>query len=243
MIKLLTMGLLSLILLSSPNAHAQETSVSLSGGSIKVGNDTTACAAGNEGNIRYNTATNELEFCNGSAWQETATTSALSIPVCTGVTDHDDVGGTCSDGSIYAGLHYDPGNGGYFALYATDADQTTGSGVQWKTSSGINDLNPENEFYGQTNFDGLLSATTNFPAFETCSNLSRHGHTDWYLPSTFEVDVLFENQNLLTGFGEPRYWASNQTGVAGGARPNFATGSYESNTKTLSNHVHCVRRD
>jgi hypothetical protein len=38
-------------------------------GEAKVGNTGLACAAGTRGSIRYNTTSNVLEFCDGTAWQ------------------------------------------------------------------------------------------------------------------------------------------------------------------------------
>jgi len=69
-IKARVFGCLSFVLASifSFSAFSQETSGDFSGGSIKVGAESRACAPALEGSIRYNTTTNKIQFCNGSAW-------------------------------------------------------------------------------------------------------------------------------------------------------------------------------
>ena len=48
--------------------HAQETSGDFSGGSVEIGDDNRACSGATEGNVRYNAATNKMEFCNATSW-------------------------------------------------------------------------------------------------------------------------------------------------------------------------------
>ncbi|MCB9981388.1 MAG: hypothetical protein H6860_03205 [Rhodospirillales bacterium] len=53
----------------APTLYAQETSADFSGGSIKIGYDNQTCNASLEGAIRYDSSSNALEYCTGSAWQ------------------------------------------------------------------------------------------------------------------------------------------------------------------------------
>ncbi len=57
----------------SNQAMAQETSGDFSGGSIMVGPDTTACAPAIEGAIRYDSASKEHAFCDGTDWLKLVT--------------------------------------------------------------------------------------------------------------------------------------------------------------------------
>ncbi len=81
-------------------------------------------------------------------------------------------------------------------------------------------------------------------AVTTCNNLSRHGHTDWYLPSITELFYLFEHQDAITGFGSTNHWSSTEhQGTTSSFYVNFITGAQNTTSQSFSYSVRCVRRN
>ena len=202
-------------LFSAAPLTAQETSANFgSAGSITIGDDNRVCDTSNtEGSFRYNAAQKVIEYCNGTEWVENEGVATPLFTLCAGVSDHHDVGSACDDGSIYLALYYDQDLSQHIPLYATDSDQSTG--IQWKTSTGSNDISTDSSINGQDNHDNRSGSLANFPAFELCQNLTRHGHSDWYLPAEHEL-----RKGLFSGGSQDRvpgltlstndYWSSTE---------------------------------
>lgn len=108
------------------------------------------------------------------------------------------IGDTCTDGTIYAGLSLDDSE----KLYIMPTDQS--GSVNWKNvgtasfapvdmcSSGSTTC-----FTGAAN-TAFLTSTANFPsgthlAAEVCTGFSGAGNNDWFLPSIAELDVIYSN--------------------------------------------------
>lgn len=60
---------IALVFLLPSSVTAQETSGSFTEGSIKIGYDSRTCNGSLEGSLRYNSATNAVEVCDGLSWQ------------------------------------------------------------------------------------------------------------------------------------------------------------------------------
>lgn len=58
-----------MILTLSTLAAAQETSGNFQGGSVRIGYDSRTCDSTLAGSIRYNSATNTIQVCDGASWQ------------------------------------------------------------------------------------------------------------------------------------------------------------------------------
>ncbi len=196
-----------------PNSTwAQETSADFgASGSVQVGTDSRGCDTSNtEGNIRYNTTDDVIEYCNGTTWVSDGGSSA-GFSICSGPTDYTDIGAACTDGSLYGGLLYDNDLGYYVPVYFASSDESTG--IQWKSADGTDDVSVDSLTDGRINRDNLNSALSNFPAIEACDDATSHGHSDWYLPSQSELNLAYKIIDAgLGGFNSgSRYWASNET--------------------------------
>jgi len=87
-------------------------------------------------------------------------------------------------------------------MYVTDVNQSTG--IKWSTVE-------QNNSGACSDMDGLANQQwivanrnlNNYPAFQSCEKLDRHGHTDWYLPARQGElhDVLSPNSLVIGGFG------------------------------------------
>jgi hypothetical protein len=51
-----------------------------------------------------------------------------------------------------------------------------------------------------------------------CYSLSLNGYHDWYLPSFRELKLMYEEQEILGGFGNECYWSSTQSKNLDGTR-------------------------
>ena len=60
---------IALIMMLPLPAGAQETSGSFTEGSIKIGYDSRTCSSALEGSLRYSSAADCIEFCDGLSWQ------------------------------------------------------------------------------------------------------------------------------------------------------------------------------
>lgn len=93
------------------------------------------------------------------------------------------------------------------------------------TSSGIGT--------GQLNTNLILSGCSTRPiAASVCDNLVLNGYSDWYLPSTSELNLMYTNLRLnnLGNFQSlngtvPGYWSSTQTSANGAFSQLFWNGA------------------
>lgn len=210
--------------------NAQGTSADFSAGSVIIGGDATACGAGIEGAVRYSTS-NGIEFCDGSNW--TAAGGSCTVPSsCT------NVGDTCSDGSLFAGFMVYGTS--CEAIYITDVNQSTGR--QW-SSENIN-TGADDYIDGAVNQAWIVANETlsQYPAFETCENLTRHGYSDWYLPSKVEYDLIVTHKVAIGGFNSTDYWTSSEYNSSQGRDVDFLTWNSGSGSKSNSYDVRCIRR-
>jgi hypothetical protein len=146
-------------------------------------------------------------------------------------------GNSCSDGTKYAGDHP------YLAgvkMYVTTADQS--NGVTWGATG---NTGADSYINGYANTAWLAHNATigSYPAAQLCEELTASGHGDWYLPSEYELGVLYTNRAAIGGFGTGNYWSSTEATSGNARRKSFNTGSSSSTSKGTSYSVRCVRKD
>jgi photosystem II stability/assembly factor-like uncharacterized protein len=138
-----------------------------------------------------NDGTKEWFADSGSEWSG----NVIFTPASTPPTGCPSIGNTCSDGSKFAGDT---------DMYVTDVDQS--SGLTWSTEN--IDTGADSLTDGAANQAWIVANRTlsDYPAFELCENLSRHGHTDWYLPAKDELNVLYQS-----GITASIHWSSTES--------------------------------
>lgn len=197
---------------------------------------------------------------DGSASYQYASCSAPSGP-----TGCDNIGDTCSDGTIYAGLSPD----GNVPMYTTPADAS--SAAYWGTynfptgsTSNVTGRDNTADIYAHVqNGDGDNNPddgdTPN--AAVLCEELSAHGHSDWYLPARDELAVLYDNLvdqngdntpggplgstfgfNTSGSFPAGNYWSSSESNNYNARNQRFSDGYQYPNYKRNGLSVRCVRR-
>lgn len=224
------------------------------GGSIIPGFDSSPCSGSNEGAIRYNGATSCAEYCNGTAW--ICPTTTIASPPTTPPTNCPNIGDTCDDGSIYAGLTPD----GDVKMYTTPADAgqfSWNDGTNnWLDIATLTNCVAGTEITcdtGEAN-TALLAALGTSPspapyvAARHCDNLTAHGHSDWYLPARNELNILYTNRTTIGGFNLSGsfpagwYWSSSERNLNNSWSQSFSVGLQPSLDKLDGLSVRCVRR-
>ncbi|MDC0098736.1 DUF1566 domain-containing protein [Crocinitomicaceae bacterium] len=101
----------------------------------------------------------------------------------------------------------------------------------------------------QNTIDIEAGCTTIGTAADICENLVLAGYTDWFLPSTDELNLMYQNigqGNALGlgnvgGFANNAYWSSTEQGDATAWRKIFITGGMNWGAKNYTYPVRAVR--
>jgi hypothetical protein len=124
--------------------------------------------------------------------------------------------GEAYGGGYFAGYisHTADGNPTHALIVAPRATGATGSGytlttnLQWKTAA-TTTAGTTSPFDGAVNTAAMVTAGIgDHPAAEFCVNLSIGGHTDWYLPSRYELDIAYFNLKPGTQANDTN-WGAN----------------------------------
>ena len=200
----------------------------------------------------YNNDEKVMQYCNGTEWISVGS-SISNIP-----TNCDNIGDTCSDGTIYAGLSPD----GSIPMYTPPADQS--SAAYWGTDNFTTGAN--STVSGSTNSadvyahvlagDGDANPDNGFTpnAFVLCEELDAYGHDDWYLPAQDELGKLYDGLVDQDGDSTPggplgstfgfdtsgTYWSSYETSMV--RSKDFNNGTNYGEPKDSTNAVRCVRK-
>jgi hypothetical protein len=136
--------------------------------------------------------------------------------------------GEAYGGGFFAGYisHTADGNPTHALIVAPRATGATGSGYTLTTNPKWADetvdapahatlIGASSNFDGKANTDLMMSLIADstysagaFPAAQFCADLSTGGHTDWYLPARYELDIAYFNLKPGTG-GNDTNWGSN----------------------------------
>ncbi|MCB9026132.1 MAG: DUF1566 domain-containing protein [Bdellovibrionaceae bacterium] len=185
-----------------------------------------------------------------TVWSVTTAGSCVGSPA---------VGTLCADGTIYAGLSPD----GNTPMYTSrcDAGQTW-SGVACTGSRSLLTWNNgstswfatgvSNSVAGQSNSSALDVATdigSPYVGASYCESLNLNGHTDWYLPSIMEVNILYSGKGAIKNFNTSGtfYWSSTEYASSPaqyGSAQEFNAGSFGccGSQKNSGRYIRCVRK-
>ena len=175
----------------------------------------------------FNTTKNGTETYNGTSW--------------TGNTHY--IGEQYGGGIVF--FVYDNGQHGLIAA-ATDV----GSGIYWCNSYRYTGTAGDGVNAGSMNTTMIIAAqianspTTNFAA-RACADYSVTAggvvYGDWYLPSKYELNLLYLQKNVVGGFAADLYWSSTEIDNQYAWNQYFDIGYQNQGNKYVATHVRAIR--
>ena len=175
----------------------------------------------------YNTSKNGNETYNGTSW----------------VTNTHYIGENYGGGIVF--YVYDNGQHG---LIAATADQSTG--IRWYGGSNTNTRaradgvgaglkNTSIIIANQGPVDGNAFAATVCNEYSVTVGGVTYG--DWYLPSKYELNLLYLQKAVVGGFANYVYWSSSEYVASSAWAQYFYNGAQSSNDKYGTYYVRAVR--
>ena len=116
-------------------------------------------------------------------------------------------------------------NGGLNGLEAAPVDQS--NGVIWGCY-GVDIAGAYGTEVGTGNANTVAivngCSAPNFAA-KAAADYIYNGYSDWFLPSKDELDLLYQQRNVVGGFTSNSYWSSTENDVYGAWNKNFNNGA------------------
>jgi hypothetical protein len=142
--------------------------------------------------------------------------------------------------NIQGGIVFYVDNSGTGGLVAAPTDLSAVSwGCQGTSITGANGTSVGTGFQNTTDIDGQC-ATAGIAA-KLCLALNTGGYSDWYLPSTDELNLLYGQKATVGGFGGGSYWSSTQVSANNAYGKNFTSGIQTSILKNQTQNVRAIR--
>lgn len=136
-------------------------------------------------------------------------------------------------GGIYAGIARGPDADWHLILAQADLGR-----LAWGGAKKVPGADWERD--GLANTSALVAAKSKHPAAEACAALEVDGHSDFYLPSRFELALLFAN---LRDQLQPRWhWSSTQYDASYAWFCGFYDGRQDGGLKSFEGCAVAVRR-
>jgi hypothetical protein len=135
---------------------------------------------------------------------------------------------------------YDNGQHG---LIAATADLSTG--VVWTTDtfqSAVTNSVRDGVNGGITNTERIImQASEGIYAAQLCDNYQGGNYADWYLPSNFELNLLYLQKAAVGGFADGLYWSSTEYKNNYAWAQDISQGTASPNPKPGTHHVRAIR--
>jgi hypothetical protein len=130
---------------------------------------------------------------------------------------------------------------GKHGLEAAPGDQSTG--IQWFNGSFILTGAVWNGINGERNTDRIITSQGHGSyAALLCANYTGGGYGDWYLPSKYELNLLYQQKAVVGGFATSgNYWSSTEDGSYYAWFQNFYHGDQNAWDKANTFRVRAVR--
>ena len=130
---------------------------------------------------------------------------------------------------------------GQHGLIAATADQSTS--IQWYNGT-YTVTNAVRDGIGAGKFNTeriIVDQGTGAYAAQICANYQGGNYGDWYLPSKYELNLLYLQKGLVGGFASAYYWSSTEYNISYAWEQRFDDGSQGYFYKANTFYVRAVR--
>ena len=130
---------------------------------------------------------------------------------------------------------------GKHGLIAATSDQSTG--IQWYNGSYTTTNAVRDGVYaGQYNTERIITNQgTGSYAAQLCANYQGGNYGDWYLPSKYELNLMYLQKATIGGFASDRYWSSTEYNNDDAWIQFFFNGFQNTFSKNFTFYVRAVR--
>ena len=154
--------------------------------------------------------------------------------------------GFCADKTVVIPLIGDTGPGGGIVFYVTDggrhgleaAREDQSSDTYWGSEYTITGAYGTAIGTGAQNTIDILNVLTD-P--EVAARVAYNGFNGWFLPSKDELNLLYQNKDIVGGFASDAYWTSTQYDLWDAWMQHFFDGKQYGFKKYLSCKVRAIR--
>lgn len=172
------------------------------------------------GLIIYNINVNAFQCYNGTSWYSTVHF----------------IGESYGGGIVF--YVFDNGQHG---LISAIADQSNSSYWFFGGTSSTNAVRDGLEA-GKINTQTITNFyNTGLYAAQLCANYQGGNYGDWYMPSKYELNLLYLNKGVVPLISSSYYWSSTESSNNSAFEQNMGTGGLFSISKSTSNSVRAIR--
>ncbi len=186
----------------------------------------------------------ETDPTGSTSYTITGTSQLLSVPYALHAKTAESVTGSITyaiGDSAQGGIIFWLDTTGKHGLVAATTDQSTG--IQWYNGTqtvthavriGIG--------AGKFDTERIIANQGAGPyAADVCANYQGYNHGDWFLPSKYELNLLYLQKSVVGSFANERYWSSREVDAGSAWNQNFGTGTQGKSYKNTAFHVRVVR--
>ncbi len=127
-------------------------------------------------------------------------------------------------------------------LESASVDQNSGSPIEWITQNSVS-IGGLSQLIGagSANADAILALDPSANAASRCRDYNGGGLSDWFLPSTDELKLMYEQRAVIGSFSADSYWSSSESSAISAHFINFDNGSWASTAKVNTLLVRAIR--
>jgi hypothetical protein len=196
----------------------------------------------------------EIDIEQDASFVDLGTTQFMAVPYALHAKTAESVTSTCGlaiGDTHQGGIIFYLDASGCHGLIAAPSDQSTG--ISWWNGSFVDTYAYGNGIgAGEGNSQGIIrrqGICSSCYASQLCQDLSLGGYTDWYLPSKYELNLMYENIGLgdalglgnIGNFARSFYWSSTEDDNVDAWDQDFFDGDQSTSNKGFTYYVRAVR--
>ncbi|HMT34786.1 MAG TPA: DUF1566 domain-containing protein, partial [Chitinophagaceae bacterium] len=76
---------------------------------------------------------------------------------------------------------------------------------------------------------------------QSAANFQGDNYGDWYLPSKYELNLLYAQKTVVGGFVNDFYWSSTESSPTNAWAVNFTNGNQGNGSKAFVDYIRAIR--